>query len=378
MARPHASRNARTHGHEWARPRPRPRDHDAPADEHGPGSGTRRPAPPRGVHGAARRGRPAAQDGHRAGGRVLRARARRRARRRQRRAPGRRAAPADGRPGARGEPVRDAPGGAPADAALHVRAASRRAGGGDLQRGARAGDDGRSSSSRAIEALQGRAPPQRGHHARRGDDGARRQRPERLAPPRRHRPAPTRTRTTRTTRTTARVVGRSRSRTRGARSCRSPRRGPRPRPRQPRARAPEGARARAEPARRVAPPAGGRARGHRGPRGGARHPVRRGPQRPTPSRASSWRRSSSSGRCGSCATRRWSCSSRRPAHLPVAAIREIDPRLPGGGQPSTICTCGRSAPGTTPSRCTCARLDGPGPRPAPLRADPKHARASST
>ena len=105
--------------------------------------------------------------------------------------------------GARGEPVRDAPRGAAADAALHVRPAARRAGRGDLQRAAGAGDDG----AHRDRGDRGAAGPQR----RRGPGSCSRwpsmallvNGAERVAAPRRDRAPARRTRTTRTTRTDA-------------------------------------------------------------------------------------------------------------------------------------------------------------------------------
>ena len=273
--------------------------------------------------------------------------------RRERGPPGRRAPPPDGRPGARREPVRDAPGGATADAALHVRPAARRAGGRDLQRGCsswrrRCSSWSRRSrrSARSLGAAAGimlavamMALLVNGLSAWLLHDviGHPTRTPMTRTIPRTP-PRRTSTTSTRTTRARARARARTHAHAHG-------RTHPRP--------GTHGGHGHALNLRGAWLHLLGDALGARGgARGGAGHPLRRGPPRPTRSRASWSPRSCSSARCACCATPALVLLEAAPPHLPVAAIREVVVRESQASWPCTISTSGRSAPGTTPSPST--------------------------
>ena len=121
-----------------------------------------------------------------------------------------------------------------------------------------------------------------------------------------------------------------------------------------------------ESARGVAAPARRCAGGGRGPRGGARHPLRRAsvgrPDRELRGRGHPGRRAP----CACCATPPW-CSSRpRPLTCRVAAIRAVIAEQPGGPRrprPARLDARGRSRRHHRPRT---DELGGPGVRPAPF------------
>ena len=111
-------------------------------------------------------------------------------RRQQRRPPGGRTSLVDGRARPVGKPLRDALA-VRRHAAIHVRAEARRAGRGDLQRATRARDD-RRDRHRGGRGSPRASATEGGADARRRRHGARRQRSKRLAASRRHRSFPRR------------------------------------------------------------------------------------------------------------------------------------------------------------------------------------------